>query len=70
MLFRSVAAKCDLDPAGSVPPPGTIRTSTVTGEGIGELAAAIVRRLVPEEYVEPDLLAGAVPFTERQLRLL
>jgi tRNA modification GTPase len=62
----TVAAKCDLAPAGFVPPPGTIRTSTVTREGIAELAAAIVRRLVPEEQDEPMLLAGPVPFTVGQ----
>ncbi len=44
-----------------------IRTSAVTGEGIDALAEAIVQRLVPEESAEPDLLAGAVPFTERQV---
>ena len=33
-------------------------------------APAIVRRLVPEEVDEPGLLAGAVPFTERQVKLL
>ena len=65
-----VAAKCDLAPAGFVPSPGAIRTSTVTGAGIAELAAAIVRRLVPEEHEEPTLLAGPVPFTERQMPLL
>jgi tRNA modification GTPase len=64
----AVASKCDLAPTGVVPP-GAIRTSTVTGEGIAELAAAIVRRLVPEEHEDPTLLAGPVPFTERQLRL-
>jgi hypothetical protein len=47
-----------------------IQTSTVTGAGIAELAAAIVRRLVPEEHEEPTLLTGPVPFTERQMRLL
>ncbi len=45
-------------------------TSAVTGEGIAALAAEIVRRLVPEEAGEPDLLAGAVPFTERQVALV
>jgi tRNA modification GTPase len=66
----AVAAKCDLAPAEFVLTPGTIRTSTVTGEGIAELAAAIVRRLVPEEHEDPTLLTGPVPFTERQLRAL
>jgi tRNA modification GTPase len=62
----AVASKCDLAPGEFVPAPGVIRTSTVTGEGIAELAAAIVRRLVPEEHEEPDLLAGPVPFTVGQ----
>jgi len=43
-------------------------TSAITGEGIGELASEIVRRLVPEETNEPGLLAGAVPFTDRQMK--
>ena len=34
------------------------------------LAAEIVRRLVPEEIDEPDLLDGAVPFTPRQVALV
>jgi tRNA modification GTPase len=62
----AVAAKCDLAPAGYLLPPGVNRTSTVTGEGIAELAAAIVRWLVPEEQQDPDLLSGAVPFTVGQ----
>jgi tRNA modification GTPase len=62
----AVASKCDLAPTGVVPPPGAIRTSTVTGEGIAELAAAIVQRLVPEEHEDPTLLAGPVPFTVGQ----
>jgi len=65
-----VLSKCDLV-AGIVDAPhGAIRTSTVTGLGIDALAAAIVRRLVPEEHDEPDLFAGAVPFTERHMALL
>ena len=62
-----VASKADL--AGQTVagwPAGTLWTSAVTGAGIAELAAAIVRTLVPEETEEPELLAGAVPFTERQ----
>ena len=47
-----------------------IWTSVITGEGIGELAGEIVRRLVPEERKEPGLLAGAVPFTDRQVALV
>lgn len=42
-------------------------TSAVTGAGIEELAARIIERLVPEERDDPGLLAGAVPFTERQV---
>lgn len=44
-----------------------IVTSTVTGVGVDALIAEIVDRLVPEERLDPDLLAGAVPFTRRQL---
>jgi tRNA modification GTPase len=67
----TVISKCDLAPSGFVPLAGAIHTSTVTGEGIAELAATIVRRLVPEEHEDPALLAGPVPFTERQVdRLL
>ena len=66
-----VVSKADLgdpvDLAGTGWPEGTLWTSAVTGEGIAELAAAIVRRLVPEEAEEPGLLAGAVPFTARQV---
>lgn len=42
-------------------------TSVVSGEGIEELAAGIVQRLVSEEADEPDLLSGPVPFTQRQV---
>ena len=45
---------------------GAIVTSAVTGAGVDALIAAIVERLVPEERLDPDLLAGAVPFTRRQ----
>lgn len=45
-------------------------TSAVTGAGIEELAARIVERLVPEERDDPDLLAGPVPFTERQVGVI
>lgn len=45
-------------------------TSAVTGVGIDELAARIVERLVPEERDDPGLLAGPVPFTERQVRVI
>ncbi len=69
-LEINVLSQCDLLLPDAPPLPSTIRTSTVTGEGIAELAAAIVRRLVPEEHEEPTLLTGPVPFTERQLRCL
>lgn len=63
-----VASKADLtDQVGSGRPEGMVWTSAVTGEGIAELATAIVRRLVPEEREAPELLEGAVPFTERQM---
>lgn len=42
-------------------------TSAVTGAGIDEVIAAIVRRLVPEEQDDPSLFAGPVPFTPRQV---
>lgn len=62
----NVLSQCDLLLPDAPPPPSIIRTSAVTGEGIAELAAAIVRWLVPEEHEEPDLLSGAVPFTVGQ----
>jgi len=52
------------DPAAPVAP---VWTSAVAGTGIGDLAAVIVRRLVPEEAERPGLLAGPVPFTRRQV---
>jgi tRNA modification GTPase len=61
-----VLTKCDLAPA-DIGPPDAIHTSALTGFGLDELAAAIVRRLVPEERDDPTLLAGAVPFTARQV---
>lgn len=45
-------------------------TSAVTGAGIEALAARIVERLVPEERDDPELLAGPVPFTERQVGVI
>jgi len=62
-----VLSKCDLASGDGDGPPGAIRTSAVTGIGIDLLAAAIVHRLVQEEHDEPDLLLGAVPFTQRQV---
>jgi hypothetical protein len=49
---------------------GTVWTSAISGAGVAALAAEIVRRLVPEEIDEPDLLDGAVPFTARQVALV
>ena len=62
-----VLSKCDLVSGDGDGPPGAIRTSAVTGFGIDVLAAAIMRKLVPEEHDELDLLFGAVPFTQRQV---
>jgi len=63
-----VASKADLaGGAAAAALAGTLWTSAVTGEGIAELAVEIVRRLLPEEAEDPELLAGAVPFTERQV---
>jgi hypothetical protein len=49
---------------------GVLVTSAVTGEGIDDLVAAIVDRLVPEEGRDPSLLAGPVPFTIRQVEAI
>jgi len=62
-----VVSKCDVASGDVTIPPDAIRTSATTGLGIDQLAAAIVRQLVPEEHDEPDLLLGAVPFTQRQV---
>lgn len=63
-----VRSKSDL--ASAAPAAGGIATSAITGEGIGDLIAAIVARLVPEEQADPTLLAGAVPFTPRQVEAI
>ena len=65
-----VLTKCDLLPGEDDAPGDAIRTSATTSLGIDALAAAIIRRLVPEERDDPTLLAGPVPFTERQVELL
>jgi tRNA modification GTPase len=62
-----VLSKGDLAPSAQHGALGAIRTSAVTGAGIEELARCIVAAVVPEETAEPDLLAGAVPFTQRQI---
>jgi tRNA modification GTPase len=66
----AVITKADLAAPGFAGPAGGIVTSAVTGQGLAELVAAITARLVPEERDEPDLLAGAVPFTLRQVELV
>jgi len=65
-----VISKCDLATAGSDWPAAAVRTSAATGTGIENLTAHIVAALVPEETAAPDLLAGPVPFTERQVGLI
>jgi tRNA modification GTPase len=65
-----VRSKADLAEGAAAGPAGAVWASAVTGVGIAALAAEIVRRLVPEEAEEPELLAGAVPFTERQVALV
>jgi len=68
LLVASKADLAGLPAAGG--PAGTVWTSAITGAGIADLAAEIVRRLVPEWAEEPELFGGAVPFTERQVGLL
>ena len=66
-----VASKADLiGDAATSAIAGMVWTSAVSGTGVAALAAEIVRRLVPEEIDEPDLLDGAVPFTTRQVALV
>ena len=62
-----VISKADLVADAVAQHGAAVRTSAATGQGIEELAARIVRRLVPEETDDPTLLAGAVPFTPRQV---
>ncbi len=66
-----VASKADLaGGAAAAAMAGAVWTSAITGAGVVALAAEIVRRLVPEEADDPSLLAGAVPFTSRQVELV
>jgi len=51
-------------------PLDTVWTSALTGRGIEDLTAIIIRRLVPQEQDDPSLLLGAVPFTARQLAIV
>ena len=62
-----VLSKADL---GGTPVVDALLTSATTGLGIDALARAIVDRLVPSERHDPDLLAGAVPFTRRQVEAI
>lgn len=64
----AVVSKIDRSPPGRRP--GMLVTSAVTGEGIEELVAAIIARLVPEQGHDPGLLTGAVPFTPRQVDVI
>ena len=67
-----VASKADLagGPVAVAETSGMVSTSAKSGAGVAALAAEIVRRLVPEEIDEPNLLDGAVPFTVRQMALV
>ncbi|MBN1421811.1 MAG: 50S ribosome-binding GTPase [Planctomycetes bacterium] len=64
-----VRTKADLDDppeSGSAPlPPGAVRTSALTGEGIADLERRILEHLVGEAPDPPDPPA---PFTPRQVR--
>jgi hypothetical protein len=66
-----VASKADLaGGAVAAATVGVVWTSAISGAGITRLAEEIVRRLVPEEIEEPELLDGVVPFTARQVALV
>lgn len=65
-----VLSKADLVPPVTDAANGPVRTSAATGAGIDELARRIVAAVVPEETDGPDLLAGAVPFTPRQVEVV
>lgn len=65
-----VLSKADLAPPVRGAANGPIRTSAATGAGIDELARRIVAAVVPEEASVPDMLAGAVPFTPRQVEVV
>lgn len=62
----TVVTKSDLLPASVPPPPNALLTSTFTGEGIEDLAGAIIHRLIPKVPGPGQ----AVPFTPRQVQLL
>jgi tRNA modification GTPase len=58
--------KCDLAPPPADGRPAGIAVSALTGEGLPQLLTAIANRLIPM----PPPPATAVPFNERQMRLL
>ena len=62
-----VVTKSDLAEGAGLAVGSSIVTSAHTGQGIEALAEAIIQRLVPEELADPELLAGPVPFTPRQV---
>lgn len=63
-----VSNKSDLLPAGTQPaaPPGSLHTSTLTGEGLETLATRIIQTLIPTLPRPGD----ALPFTQRQVDLI
>jgi len=62
-----VTNKCDLLTSGCLPPsPRALRTSTLTGEGLHDLAAQIIQTLVPQLPAAGE----AVPFTQRQIDVI
>ncbi len=63
----TVLSKADRASPSTTIPKGSILTSAIEGQGIAELADAIVARLVPEDA---SLLDGPVPFTPRQVALI
>lgn len=62
----TVITKSDLRPAPTTPAPNALLTSTLTGEGIEDLAQAIIHCLIPEVPTPGQ----AIPFTPRQIHLL
>jgi tRNA modification GTPase len=61
-----VHSKCDLPQAAGPRRPEGLRTSAMTGEGIGRLVLAMAGRLVPQ----PPPAGAAVPVTETQVQRL
>lgn len=67
-----VISKADLgvDRTRLASDPAAVLTSVRSGEGIELLATRIGAAIIPELTLDPDLLAGAVPFTPAQLALI